>query len=393
MSNAISENTFFPKQTRLSLFAGFFCVGATGIGFGLSLPLLSFVMKSMGLSPFLIGLNTAMPAVAALVLSPLFVKFMEKWGIGTFIFVSLILTLSCLWGFTFTSNIALWFFLRFLFGAGLDAIFVASETWVGELCNDKIRGRVMGLFSSCLSCGYAIGASILSITGSKGLWPFISGSLFLLLVIIPLTLSKKSIPNIKGEESGGLWPVMVATPIAMGSAIVYGYLETSAFNLLPIYGVFNNLSENYATFLLTIVGIGQACLQYFVGYISDKYGSRNALFVCCFVGIFGIAGLAFFLHTPFVLYPLIFLWGACISGFYTLALTIVGQKFRGSQLAAANSAVVSMFGLGSLIGPPIVGIAMDLFTKQGFVFALILPVLIYFMVLFYYRNKEVNVKN
>lgn len=388
--NKPNENNTRIKYNSNNIFgivSGLTCVAATGIGFGLSLPLLSFLMKRMGNSSSIIGLNTAMPALAAIILAPLFVKSMEKFGLKVFILFSILVAIFSFFGFYFTQNLLLWFLLRFIFGACLDSVFVASETWIAELSSDAIRGRIMGIFSSCLSIGYFIGAGILTLTGSHGILPFIVGSLFLFFVLIPLFLAKKNIPNVTSEHKTALIPIILSTPIAMVAAIVYGYLETTAFNLLPIYGENSGLSEKISVSLLISVGVGQACLQYFVGAIADKYGEMRSLLLCTIIGILGAVGIKIFISTPFILYFILFFWGACISGFYTLALIIVGKKYKGNSLAGANSAVVAMFGIGSLIGPPTAGISMNFFHSNGFFIAMLLPVLIYFIQLVSYQIK------
>nr|BFD31006.1 MFS transporter [Pigmentibacter ruber] len=331
----------------------------------------------MGYSSSVIGLNTAMPALAAMLLSPLFVKYLEKYGLKFFIFFCVVVSILSFFSFYFTQVLLFWFLLRFIFGACLDAIFVASETWIAELSNDQIRGRIMGIFSSCLSIGYFTGAGILTITGSQGLLPFIVGSIFLALVLVPLFIAKNKIPNITTEEKTPLIPIILSTPIAMFAAVVYGYLETSAFNLLPIFGEKNGLTERVSVSLLISVGLGQACLQYFIGAVADKYGALKSLFVCVLLGILGAIGIKLFILQPIVLYAILFFWGACISGFYTLALIIVGNKYQGSSLAGGNSAIVAMFGLGSLIGPPIVGVSMLYSDTNGFFLAILFPVAVY----------------
>lgn len=361
------------------IISGLSCVAATGIGFGLSLPLLSFVMKRMGYSSSMIGLNTAMPALAAIILAPLIVKSMEKFGLKLFIFFSIIMAISSFFSFYFTQNLLFWFLLRFVFGACLDSVFVASETWIAELSTDSMRGRIMGIFSSCLSIGYFLGAGILTLTGSQGILPFVVGASFLFLVLLPLFLARKKVPNVTSEKSTPLLPIIISTPIAMFAAVVYGYLETTAFNLLPIYAETSGLSEKVSISLMISVGLGQACLQYFVGAIADKYSEIRSLFICIIIGILGAVGIKIFITTPFVLYFVLFFWGACISGFYTLALIIVGKKYKGSSLAGANTAIVAMFGVGSLIGPPLVGASMSISPSYGFFVTMLLPVFIYFI--------------
>ncbi len=385
--NIYNNNSKSNSNNIFGIAAGLTCVAATGIGFGLSLPLLSFIMKRMGHSSTIIGFNTAMPALAAIILAPLFVKAMEKFGLKIFILFSILVAIFSFFGFYFTQSLLIWFLLRFVFGACLDSIFVASETWIAELSSDATRGRIMGIFSSCLSIGYFLGAGILTLTGSKGILPFIVAALFLFFVLVPLFLAKKNIPNVTSEHKTLLMPIILSTPIAMAAAIVYGYLETTAFNLLPLYAINSGLSEKTSVSLLISVGIGQACLQYFVGAISDKYGEIRSLLMCTAIGILGAIGIKIFISTPSVLYFILFFWGSCISGFYTLALIIVGKRYKGSSLAGANSAVVAMFGVGSLIGPPFVGVCMNFSQSNGFFIAMLLPVLIYFIQLLWSQNK------
>ncbi|APJ04719.1 MFS transporter [Silvanigrella aquatica] len=384
--NVVKNGLKHKNSNIFGIIAGLVCVAATGIGFGLSLPLLSFIMKRLGNSSSVIGLNTAMPALAAIILAPLFVKLMEKYGLKIFISFSVIIAIVSFFGFYFTQTLVLWFFLRFIFGGCLDSIFVASETWIAELSSDETRGRIMGIFSSCLSVGYFIGAGILTITGSEGILPFAIGALFLIFVLVPLFLAKKNIPNVTSDEKTPLMPIIISSPIAMAAAVVYGYLETTAFNLLPIYGVSSGLSEKISVSLLIFVGVGQACLQYFVGAIADKYGELRSLLICTLIGIFGAIGIKLFITTPYVLYFILFFWGACISGFYTLALIIVGKKYKGNSLAGANSAVVAMFGVGSLIGPPLVGASMNFSPANGFFMAMLIPVFIYLIQLIRHKN-------
>jgi MFS family permease len=373
-----------------SIILALLCVAITGIGFGLSLPLLAFIMQKLGYSSFVIGLNTAMPALAAMLMAPLFVKSIERFGIKFLILCSAIIAIGSFWGFYFFQSLIIWFILRFIFGACLDSIFVASETWIAELASNKNRGKIMGIFSSFLSIGYFIGSGILTVSGTQGIYPFVICTIVLLFVLFPLLLAKENVPNVKKEEETPFLPIILASPVAMGAAFVYGYLETSAFNLLPIFAVNSGLTEKISVSLLIFVGLGQACLQYFIGAISDKFGEQRALILCLIVGVFGAVGIKLLIEETYFLYGVLFFWGACISGFYTLALIIAGKQFRGKSLAGANSAVVAMFGFGSLVGPPVVGVGMHFFGAKGFFLAIVVPLIAYALLLFKYKNIKIN---
>ena len=50
--------------------------------------------------------------------------------------------------------------------------------------------------------------------------------------------------------------------------------------------------------------------------------------------------------------------GGLTGGCYTLALMLLGDRFRGPDLTVANTAFVMTFQLGMIAGPPVVGAAM-----------------------------------
>ena len=68
---------------------------------------------------------------------------------------------------------------------------------------------------------------------------------------------------------------------------------------------------------------------------------------------------------------------------------LVGERFRGAQLAGASAAFTAMYAMGVLIGPPAAGVSMDLFGPDGLpytmivLYGLVLPIVALTM----YRNK------
>jgi MFS family permease len=59
------------------------------------------------------------------------------------------------------------------------------------------------------------------------------------------------------------------------------------------------------------------------------------------------------------------LFGSVLSGIYTIAMVIIGDRFQGADLAAASALYGVMWGMGSVLGPPIGGVAMDYFPPHG----------------------------
>jgi MFS family permease len=71
---------------------------------------------------------------------------------------------------------------------------------------------------------------------------------------------------------------------------------------------------------------------------------------------------------------LAFLLGGCIGALYTMGNVLLGERFRGADLAAASTLFAVMWNIGTLIGPSIGGLGLDLSSEFGLPLALTLMV-------------------
>ena len=65
------------------------------------------------------------------------------------------------------------------------------------------------------------------------------------------------------------------------------------------------------------------------------------------------------------LYAVMFVYVGLATTLYTLGLAMIGDRFTGGAIAAANAAFVMAYGIGSFAGPPVAGAAMDMIDPQG----------------------------
>ncbi|MBN9630733.1 MAG: MFS transporter, partial [Actinobacteria bacterium] len=63
---------------------------------------------------------------------------------------------------------------------------------------------------------------------------------------------------------------------------------------------------------------------------------------------------------------LLLLWGGISFAIYSVGLTLLGQRFKGDDIARANAALTTVYTFGGMIGPPIAGTALDTVGKPGF---------------------------
>jgi MFS family permease len=68
---------------------------------------------------------------------------------------------------------------------------------------------------------------------------------------------------------------------------------------------------------------------------------------------------------PLGLWPSLFLLGVATGGVWTVSLALMGEVFRGEQLASALALRSILYGLGAVVGPPIGGLALGAWSGSG----------------------------
>lgn len=360
------EARLTPLDRRKSLIAIIACISVCGIGYGLTLPLIGLSMERMGASGGLIGLNTAMMAIATIGFTPLVPRILRAVGVMRLMLACIAATILLILAFKAIPNIWLWFPLRFLLGCALAGLFVVTEFWINEISGDRSRGRIMGLYAAVLSGGFALGPITLQFTGTLGWAPFVTGVLIIAVASLPLALVRGVAPDLGGRQHKSVLGFIAIAPAAICAAFVFGAVEMGVFNMLPVYGVRNGLDERTAALMLAAISAGNVLLQYPIGWIADRVDRQLVLALCALVGLIGAATLPVVVGIPVLRYPSLFVWGGVIVGLYTVGLVLLGQRFSGPDLAAANAAFVMLYGVGALVGPPLVGTAMDIWEPHGF---------------------------
>ena len=346
------------------------CVAVVGTGLGLSIPLLSLEMERMGASPLVIGLNTAVAGLAAIVTVPFVPRLAARIGVVRLLVLAIVLGGLCLTAFKLLPHLALWFPLRFVFSTTLGALFVLSEYWINDAAPPERRGLVMGIYATVLALGFAVGPALLTGLGTEELAPYLAGSGLFFLGLLPLLLARNLSPALGHGGGGGLVRYLRLAPVAVLAAALYGAVEAGAFAILPLYGLRIGLDAQTAAALVSAAALGNVLFQIPVGLLADRIDRRLVLLGASALGALGAALIPSASGSLTGLMALVFVWGGIAGTLYTVGLALLGASLRGPDLAGANAAFVMLYNAGLMLGPPIVGGGMDLAPPHGFALAL-----------------------
>ena len=354
-------------------------ISMAGVTFGITMPLSTLTLKSWGISSTMIGLNSAMPALSAVLTTPFMPKFINYWGQKNVIRFCLVLVATCCICLPLFPDLFSWFILRFLLGAGGTGIWLLSEVWINGFAEDHNRGKIIGAYSALLSLGFIVGVLMFSVIGVESNTAFYLAAGFVLIAAIPVwTMS--DLPTNEMADDISMWNHMVLSPGLMGSSWMMGFLYAATAYLLPIFALQFDLNYAQSSRTIAWLGSGELALPLFVGWFADKVDKRKLMIFIALVTIATLSIMPFVFAAPFMRLGILFVLGGAIMSFYSLGLTILGQKFKGSLLASANASFIFFLCLGEIIGPPVIGTAMDLFGTFAFGWSMALFTLIYLVI-------------
>lgn len=352
--------------TRRSAVALIASITASGASIGMVIPLLAVSMERMGISSSIIGLNSAMPPIASLLVTPFIPRLLPLVPARLFLPGCLCLSICCVLLYGLFQNVWFWFPLRFLNGVAIGGLFVVSEVWLNVIAEERWRGRLIGIYASFFALGFALGPILFRFTGLEGILPYLAICGVLSLALPPLMLIPRESPKELGvHPTFAMFRLLYIAPAALLAVLVFGVLEGEMLTLLSVYALRMGLDEYTSILTITVFAAGNVVWPIPIGMLADMVNRRLILLMCALSGLASAVMLPFIITMPAIFFPMLFIFGGMVSGLYTVGLTLVGQHFRGKNITSANALFLVLYSLGSLLGPVVGGISMDIWDPHG----------------------------
>jgi MFS family permease len=341
--------------------AVYLSVAISYLGVGLVAPLIAIVLSKHGENSFMVGLTgTAMFAAFTLASFPVGAAT-DRVGpkrilVGGLVIYGLSILLFALIKVTW-----LFFVVRAVEGVGGAAISVAAETMVNKLSAPDERARRMSHYGLSVGIGWAVGplAGTLLYEVRPEL-PFVACCALSLVAAISAAalIHDPGSSSHQVERIFSLLSRKLVVPVSAGA--LYGFLMSSLVTLFPLYlrlqpGL--NVTEVAMGAIITAVIAGTIVSQVPIGRAADRFGRHRTLIASTLLlsGVFAL--MAF--HTDWrVFIATGALVGALAGSLYPIGLAILGGTVNKERLGAATSLFSLAFGVGSLIGPSLAGLAM-----------------------------------
>jgi MFS family permease len=334
-------------------------IGMVGLTLGSVLPLSALRLGNLNYSSTVIGIVIAIHALGLVISMPLSEPAVNRWGPRKSIHIFGVL--SAFGCFSLQSaNTATTLGIGLLFlGIALGVVFNLVETWVNEIIPEAQRGHWLAIHCTIFT--------LLQLTGPLILQILPAGYEFQICSLLLLTAwpAYKGLSNylIASEEDEKdktpWWKYLASAPAIACSTALFALFDAVILSLLPIYSLAAGLNQSAALISVSVVLAGDTALEWVVGSLADKFGRPLVHWGCAVILFLSAPLLPLVIDTIFW-WPLLFVIGGSAGGIYVMSLMACGQRFSGRRLLKMTALLGAVWGVGSIIGPLMTGIFMDI---------------------------------
>lgn len=289
-----------------------------------------------------------------------------------------------------------WLFLRFITGFALAGLYVVAESWLNQASNNETRGKILSAYMVIIYGCMALGQIILTFSDPTSFTPFIIVSILVSLALVPVSLNRTAGPTIDWPKKVSIKQLFHSSPLGFMASLATGVAQGAFLSLGAVYAARIGLTTAEIGVLMSVALIAVVPVQIPLGWISDRVDRR---WVIASIGVIvGITAFvaAFVGHGDFPILLLLFaIYGGFSAPLYSLAIAHTNDFLEHDEMLGASSKLVFLNGVGSIIGPAFISLAMSFggdvafFVFPGFVHILLAVYALWRMT----RRKSVSEDN
>lgn len=362
-------------------------VAISGFSQGMLLPLIAIIFEQDGVSSSMNGLHATGLYIGILIASPLMEAPLRRFGYKPIILVGGLAVAVSLALFPLWKSFWFWFVLRLAIGIGDHMLHFATQTWITSFSPKERIGRNISIYGLFFGLGFAAGPLMTKFLEVNSTLPFIISSAISLAAWLTVWLLKNERPE-HDTESTSFFGTMKRFGIVFKYAWVaflppfgYGFLEASLNGNFPVYAMRSGIGVNAVAILLPAFAAGGIISQLPLGILSDKLGRRTVLLAITLTGFLCFTAAGMLEDSPTGLLICFFLAGTVVGSTFSLGISYMADLLPKQLLPAGNLMCGIFFSFGSISGPFIGGVAIELLEGISFFYVVSTMLLLIFIAL------------
>jgi MFS family permease len=281
--------------------------------------------------------------------------------VGGFVVCSLCGGLAAL-ALPFVIEPFVWIGLRLAVGFSLTGLYTIVESWLSGASDNATRGRVLGICSVVQYAAWAAGSQIFTLADPAKFTLFGLGAALFALAVVPFALIRETPPPRPAKLSLDLLQFFKTAPSAAAAGLLIGLANGPLFALSPAFGAEIGFTPVEVGMMMTMFTLGSAAFQIPNGWLSDHVERRRLLVSLAVVAAaleFLLGGLGTALPIT-IIFAICFVIGAVDAAQYYVAAAHAVDRCGRENAMMAMSAMVVLYGIGAVVGPPMASLVMTL---------------------------------
>jgi MFS family permease len=255
-----------------------------------------------------------------------------------------------------------WFFARFISGFCIASLFVVIESWFLVVTPLIFRGRILAFYMVALYTSNAFSQYLIDIYDLDTLMPFLLNGLLCSLAIVPVTMTRTTVPDLPEAAPGMLLKIWKESPFGAASCLVSGGMLGCIYAFLPLFASSNQFSVANLMFTAIISGV---IFQWPLGWLSDFFDRRKVILATAATIFFPAVIVSLFPHNFYVVFSMTFFASGLCFAIYPLGIAQVCDRIESVHLTTAAGVLLFSFGLGAVAGPLVVPFFIQVFPSAG----------------------------
>src|SRR5690606_25928688 len=368
-------------------------VSISGFSQGMLLPLIAVIFEQDGVSSALNGLSATGLYVGTLIIAPFMEPQLRKFGYKPLILVGGGLVILSLLLFPLWKSVLFWFVLRILIGVGDQALHFSTQTWITSTSPQNRMGRSIAIYGMSFSIGFGSGPLFVPLVNIFEALPFIISGLLCLTAWMLVFFLKNDFPETTTSSMtarGTLSRFKAAIVIgwfAFLPPLGYGFLEASLNAIFPVYALRQSIDLAMVSYMLAAFSVGAIATQLPLGDLSDRIGRRKVLLLALFGGAAAFGTASFFESNAWVTLVFFIIAGMFVGSTFSLGISYMADLMPRELLPTGNLLCGIAFSIGSLAGPIMGGLFLELTDELSFLLLIAVILLVIFAIIALRGNK------
>lgn len=280
-----------------------------------------------------------------------------------------------------------WLTIRLGTGFCIAGLIMVTESWINAQATRTTRGQILSMYMITHFLASGTGQLFIPFLDASGFQLFSVAAIGYTLSLAPVLLTRLPAPALKARQAFKFREIYAYSPTAVSGAICCGLTTSAVYGLAPVYVQGLGMTTATTAYFMALFIFSGGLLQWPIGRISDHFDRRKLITIMCFasgvvsvVVIFspGINLIVFLISASF--------YGAFSFTIYPIALAYMNDCVDKTKLLHAAAGMLTAYSTGSIIGPILAALAVDLFGYH-FLFVFTATILLLYAALVIWRTK------